>query len=229
MPAPERRPESSESTVFAKGSRKGEETRRRILDVALQAFGEEGFAAVSTRRIAEAAAVNLPALRYYFGGKQGLYLACAHEIVGEYQARLQTLQADLAEALQDDMSPDVARASLKAVLRALVDIQIGSQRSEIWLAFVQREISEQGPAFGLLFDSLWAPGVNLAADLISRISGAAGRSEAARLRAVLLVSSFAAFGVARPITLKYLDWVSLDAVGLKRIKQALDEEVDRIR
>ena len=214
--------------AFAKGSRKGEETRRRILDVALKAFGEEGFAAVSTRRIAERAAVNLPALRYYFGGKQGLYLACAHEIVGEYQVRLQGMQADVRRVLDAGMTREAARASLKAVLRALVDVQIGSQRSDVWLSFVQREISEQGPAYGLLFESLWAPGVDLVADLVSRIRGESAQSEAARLSALLLVSGFAAFGAARPIALKYLNWPSLDPAALERIKQALDEQVDRI-
>ena len=220
--------QESLATAFAKGSRKGEETRRRILDVALRAFGEEGFTAVSTRRIAERAAVNLPALRYYFGGKQGLYLACAREIVGEYHVRMQTMQADLRRALDAGMTREAARANLKAVLRALVDVQIGSQRSAVWLSFVQREISEQGPAYALLFDNLWAPGVDLAADLVSRIRGEAVQSEAARLSALLLVSSFAAFGVARPIALKYLNWRGLDPDALERIKQALDEQVDRI-
>jgi AcrR family transcriptional regulator len=42
----------------------------------------------ATRQIAEAADVNLPALKYYFGGKQGLDLACAQEIVGRYQQRM---------------------------------------------------------------------------------------------------------------------------------------------
>ena len=214
--------------ISAKGSRKGEQTRRRILDAALREFGAFGFAGTSTRRIAEHASVNLPALRYYFGGKEGLYLACAREIVGEYQAGMQTMQSELRRALDKGMTRESARASLKAILRALVDIQIGAQRSDVWMTFVQREISEQGPAFRLLLESLWAPGVDLAADLISRIHGEGARTEAARLRALLLVSSLAAFGVARPIALEYLDWPTLEPATLERIKRAFDEQIDQI-
>ena len=67
------------------GYRKGEETRQRILAVALVAFGGSGFDAVTTRRIAQDAGVKLPALTYYFGGKEGLYRACAEDIVARWR------------------------------------------------------------------------------------------------------------------------------------------------
>src|ERR1700683_76455 len=44
------------------GHRKGEDTRERILNVALKAFGEAPFVAVTTRQIAEAAGVRPPVL-----------------------------------------------------------------------------------------------------------------------------------------------------------------------
>jgi AcrR family transcriptional regulator len=59
------------------GYAKGQETRLRIILSAIDLFGEEGYERASTRRIAVAAGVNLPALQYYFSGKMGLYLACA--------------------------------------------------------------------------------------------------------------------------------------------------------
>ncbi|MFK5108554.1 TetR family transcriptional regulator, partial [Klebsiella pneumoniae] len=59
------------------GYRKGEESRRRILEAALREFGRVGYAAATTRAIALQAETTLPSLQYYFGGKQGLYLACA--------------------------------------------------------------------------------------------------------------------------------------------------------
>ena len=61
--------------VASAGYRKGGETRQRILDAALNAFGEASFKAVTTRRIAQAAGVSLPTLQYYFGDKEGLYRA----------------------------------------------------------------------------------------------------------------------------------------------------------
>ncbi len=47
----------------------------RILDVAMDLFGEAGFSATSTRSIALAAGVNLAQLHYYFGSKRDLFKA----------------------------------------------------------------------------------------------------------------------------------------------------------
>ena len=53
----------------------GQEARARLLDAALALFSEQGFAKTSTREIALAAQVNISAISYYFGNKQGLYTA----------------------------------------------------------------------------------------------------------------------------------------------------------
>lgn len=65
---------------------RGEDTRRRILETALALFAAEGFDSAGTRAIAEQAGVNLPAIQYYFGSKEGLYRAAiAH--IGEQAAQ----------------------------------------------------------------------------------------------------------------------------------------------
>ncbi len=49
--------------------------RDRILAVAQELFADHGYAATSTRAIAQAAGVNLAQLHYYFGAKKDLYKA----------------------------------------------------------------------------------------------------------------------------------------------------------
>lgn len=60
----------------------GAEARERLLHTALRLFSEKGFARTSTREIAQAASVNLAAIRYYFGDKAGLYAATFTEPMG---------------------------------------------------------------------------------------------------------------------------------------------------
>ncbi len=48
------------------------ETRQKILDMAERLFGEFGYADTSLRRIIAEAGVNLAAIHYHFGSKQGL-------------------------------------------------------------------------------------------------------------------------------------------------------------
>ena len=51
--------------------------RERLLSVAIERFGESGFEGASTRDIAQAADTAMSSITYHFGGKEGLYLACA--------------------------------------------------------------------------------------------------------------------------------------------------------
>lgn len=51
------------------------DTKERILDAAEALFAEQGFAHASMRSITSAAAVNLAAVNYHFGSKEGLIKA----------------------------------------------------------------------------------------------------------------------------------------------------------
>lgn len=48
------------------------DTKNRILDTAERLFGEQGYAATSLRQITAEAGVNLAAIHYHFGSKEGL-------------------------------------------------------------------------------------------------------------------------------------------------------------
>lgn len=61
----------------------GVEARERLIGVALRLFAEKGYAKTSTREIAQAAGVNVAAISYYFGDKEGLYRAVFVEPMGE--------------------------------------------------------------------------------------------------------------------------------------------------
>jgi len=67
---------------------RGEETRQRIIDTAVEIFGCKGFTDTSTRDIAGAAGVNTPAIQYYFDSKLGLYTACIDQLTNRIWNRI---------------------------------------------------------------------------------------------------------------------------------------------
>lgn len=60
----------------------GIQAKGHLLGCALRLFAEKGFAKTSTREIAAAAGVNIAAISYYFGDKEGLYRAAFVEPMG---------------------------------------------------------------------------------------------------------------------------------------------------
>jgi len=56
------------------GTRRGEDTRRRILRAAAAEFAARGYKATTVRRICRSARTNVAAIKYHFGSKEQLYL-----------------------------------------------------------------------------------------------------------------------------------------------------------
>jgi len=74
------RPASSRS---AGGTRKGLETRARIIKGARTALENDGIEAVTTRKIASSAKVRLATLHYYFDSKENLLLAVLQDMIDD--------------------------------------------------------------------------------------------------------------------------------------------------
>ncbi len=94
----------------------GEETRKRIIDVAVEIFGRQGFAATSTRDIAVIAEIKTPAIQYYFGSKLGLYDACIDQLTA-------TVAQRIVPELERCREIITAELSLDQIVSALCDVQ----------------------------------------------------------------------------------------------------------
>ena len=59
---------------------RGDVAKERILQHAVQIFSQRGFDGFTTRELSAKAKVNIAAINYYFGHKQGLYDAAVDEV-----------------------------------------------------------------------------------------------------------------------------------------------------
>jgi TetR/AcrR family transcriptional regulator len=108
-----------------------EDVREKLLDAARDLFPRYGYRGVSSRQIGAAAGVNFAMIRYYFGGKPGLYREMLH---GALQPARQTL-----DALSAPHSPPQLAQTLGNITRAWA--------ANPWVAgFVVREVlAPDGP------------------------------------------------------------------------------------
>ncbi|NEV00592.1 CerR family C-terminal domain-containing protein [Bradyrhizobium uaiense] len=203
--------------------KKGDETRVRILNAALAAFGNSGFAGVTTRQIAEDAGINLPALNYYFGNKEGLYLACAHEILARYHESMAVVGETALASLEGPPDPGGARAQLKLLLTALARFLLTSASDQNRL-FVQRELADPGRAFEVLYAGLWRPGIELVAKLIIAASKEQLTTAQARVRAVMMIAGLTGFQSGAPIISRTMG----KTASLTMVIEALEAQVDAL-
>lgn len=90
--------------------------RKRIIDVALEAFAARGFDATTTVDIADTLQMTGPALYHYFRTKEELLFACMDFI-------LEQLYADISAAAASGGS---ARERMTRVVRAQLKVELGS-------------------------------------------------------------------------------------------------------
>ncbi|PWK76651.1 TetR family transcriptional regulator [Mucilaginibacter oryzae] len=68
--------------------------KEHILDVAEKVFADLGYDGASTRTISGEAGVNMAMLNYYFGSKEGLFLAVFERKINSFRTLLQNIGSD---------------------------------------------------------------------------------------------------------------------------------------
>ena len=201
------------------GYARGEETRARIITVALRLFGDRGFDGVSTREIAEEAGVNPPALQYYFDSKEGLYCACAEHVAGRVLEGTEPMIAR-AERLLAEKAPATALVEAYcAISESLVELMFGPEGA-VWSAFLGAEQAGFGPgtAYPIFRERFGARLDSALSGIVSRLSGADSPSIDAHLRVAAINGQYMVFLNKRPWALAVLDADALTPEHARLVK-----------
>jgi AcrR family transcriptional regulator len=209
------------------GYQRGEETRARIIEAAVELFGRHGFEGASTRDIARLAGVNAPALQYYFDNKEGVYLACA-----EYFASLvwESLapSADAALAVLADPS-----ASVDALIEAYLVMQRGylsfaydTPDDNPWRLFMARERAGLGlpGAYERIDQALNQRLFAVTSALMGRIMGRPPTNDEVKLRTIAIDGQSLTFRVLRRQVRSAMGWDSIGEPQADQLRSVVLEQ-----
>jgi TetR/AcrR family transcriptional regulator, regulator of cefoperazone and chloramphenicol sensitivity len=173
---------------------RGEDTRRRILETAIEVFAAVGYEAASTRALAERAGVNLPAIPYYFGSKEGLYRAAIEHIVREIDHSMAPVAERVTAALAQG---DPTRPELLDLLHDLLDAFIalvigGAHRESRRLLFARAEV-EPGPGLDALHQIGMRRVFEPCRALVARLAARPAEDEATALQTLAVLGQVSIF------------------------------------
>lgn len=176
-----------------------------LLNAAIDLFGRSGFEGASTRAIASACDKPMSAITYHFGGKQGLYLACARhisEILGErIQPVLEGIDAlDALSATRQEIE-----TALVPLLEAGVAI-VTDPRLDTVAMFMLREQAAPTEAFDILYSGVMHPLLTSIAGLLAAAANPAIEPERARVLAIMLMGQILMFRTCRATALRFSEW-----------------------
>jgi len=208
---------------------RGDSTRQKLLQAAIEVFGRQGYDGASTRALADAAGVNLQAIPYYFGGKEGLYQAMVAQIADDVAARMTPLRLRLqarfaAEAHGQPIIADEARVLLVDLLQTLAELLIRPEL-ESWARVIIREQMEPSPAFDTLFSIGMQPQVLAARRLVGRVLAAEPDSEAVGVRTLGLIGGILMFRTAHGAVMRVMGWSGIGPDQIAQIRRLVEEMV----
>jgi len=171
-----------------------ERTRAELLDVATEVFAESGYSGARVDEIAERTRTTKRMIYYYFGGKEGLYLAVLDRAYRGIRQAEQKLRVDHADPIE----------AIRRLAEVTFDHHIDN---DDFIRLVSIENIHRGDFIRRLTDlpQLSAPATSLLDDILAdgRTAGLF-RTDVSALDVHLVISSYCVFQVANRYTFGYL-------------------------
>lgn len=141
----------------------GEETRSRIIEAAGQLFAERGYHDTTSKEICKRAGVNLAAVNYHFGSRDGLYLA----VVSEVMRHLLELDYLKQVAASDTSAEEKLAVMIDGLIHSLIEER--SWHTRVWA----REILTPSPVLPAITATEAMPRVEIVLPILAELTGIA--------------------------------------------------------
>lgn len=209
--------------------RKEADARERLVEAGIEVFGHHGFDGASTRGLAAEAGVNIAAIPYYFGGKEGLYKAVAAHIVERIRERMDVeinAARDLAE--REDASEEDLVGGVKRLMAGLTFAMIGSPQARRWARIVMQEYIKPSETFDIFYEGVVQRLFGACAGLLSRLTGLPPEGEDLALLTQSMVGQVLAFRLGEVVFLRRLGQEAVTPEQVAKLARLVAANVEAI-
>ena len=196
------------------------ETRARLIEAAIEVFGNYGLDGASTRALTDRAQVSLAAISYHFGGKRELFHAAAL-CIADYGV---TLMDELDEELRADPAAG-AVARIEQITSLFCRAIIGGAEPQAWVDFFVRCGKEAPTEFDLIYSTIFGRFEAMLTHAIAGLNGGDPDDETLRLRVTTIIAPIMAFRTNRQALLDRFRWQSLTPARVDQLQAVILEAV----
>lgn len=203
-----------------------EESKRRLVEAGLDLFGRYSFDGVSTRDLADRADVNLAAIQYHFGSKEGLYLAVARCIVERWQTWFAPNLAKIEKALGRNPDDETSFFLVCELLDNVLHYVLRESDHVRWMGIIIREQITPTGAFDILYQGIMEPLHDGFRQLVGHLLGLPGPET--KVRAFAVFGQVLMFHVARAEIGRAMNWQGYHEEEVELIRKVILEHVRAI-
>jgi AcrR family transcriptional regulator len=205
----------------------GLDAKQRLIEAGLEIFGAFNLEGATTRQLAERADVNQAAIPYYFGGKEGLYLAVIEYMLEHKGAQVLPVAGEIRSAMIGrELGPEEALALIRKLFSTIVSVLLEDQATTTWARIIVREQMHPTKAFDLVYERLIRHVHEALTALLAIVLQRKPADPIVILRAHMLVGHIIIFLAGRETIRRRLNWERYTATQVKQIQQAIGEQLD---
>ena len=202
--------------------------QERLLEAAIDVFGRHGYEGATTRKIVQAAGVNIATLPYYFNSKEGLYQAVISHIVAMLEKQVaEPLKALSRCSFKGNGTQNQAIELLEGLLGKLIGFMLGSPQAPRVARIILHEQLYPSSAYDLLFKGFMEPLIEALTTLILAVSSDPVR-RTAKLRAIAIIGQVFVFRMARETIIRSVDMAGYNTEEMEEIRQVVIEQTRSI-
>ncbi len=204
--------------MIMKAAESNRSAEQPLILAAIELFGRDGFAAVSTRTLCEHAGTNVSSIKYHFGGKEELYRAAVLYVIDQLKPRIELALAGFEQGRDLAGDDPVLQARLiKGLIGNLMRFFLGSEDIPHFMPLVLREFFVPGQHFQLFYEALPRRLHELFTNVVAMVERTDPSDERTILRAHAVLGQGMMFHVGRAVLFARLGWDDYDAERIDRI------------
>jgi TetR/AcrR family transcriptional regulator, regulator of cefoperazone and chloramphenicol sensitivity len=189
-----------------------------LIQAAIELFGRDGYASVSTRALCEHANTNVSSIKYHFGSKDALYRAAVEHVINQLRPQIEGALNSF-EQMRDVAAGN--RNTQALLIRTLIDrlmhFFLGNEDIPHYMPFVMREFFSPGPHFELFYEALPRRIHEMFTNIVAMAFDLNPEDESTIVQAHALLGQVMIFHIARPILFARTGWQAYDAERIKLV------------
>ena len=197
-------------------------TRDLLLYKGMELFALHGYDGLSLRYLASACQVNLAAVGYHFGGKEGLYCAIWEHVINkfdeDYSFRLTRLNEKIDEANGDRK---VLAECAETMVNTYLEFSLEMGRTNWISQMIQWELGHPTASYDIIFTNLVLPVKNLSTKLTGAAWGIDPKSERCIIAAHAILGQLFSFFSASHGFLSHIGWQSFGPDEMEKITEGV--------
>jgi AcrR family transcriptional regulator len=190
-------------------------TETRLLEAAGGIFAEFGYRTATVRQICEKAGANVAAVNYYFGDKEGLYLAVLRSVPEAHAEKYPP-----SRGLSAGAAPE---ARLRAYIDSLLHRVFDPGRPGWHAKIIAREMVEPTRALDSLLEEVARPLHKELAGIVRQLLGAEADDDEVRLCALSIMGQCVYYHHARNVLTRLYPAQNYDAGEVARLVNHITE------